>query len=312
MEKEFTISTSPHIFSRPNTPAIMRHALLALLPAICAGVYFFGHRAVLLIAVTALTCVLAEAVFQKLRGKRPTISDGSALLTGVLLSLCLPPAVPLWAAALGGAVAIILGKQIFGGLGHNVFNPALVGRAFLLISFPKFMTSWSKPVGLDTVTTATPLGLMKFDHAQTPVLDLLMGRVSGSLGETAALCIIAGGAYLLIKKYMGWRVPLGFLGSVALVGFIFNRVDPSIYPSAAFHLFSGGLMLGAVFMATDPVTTPITKKGRWIFGIGCGLIVIIIRSFGGMPEGVTFSILFMNAATPLLNMITKPKRYGVR
>jgi len=195
-------------------------------------------------------------------------------------------------------------------LGHNVFNPALVGRAFLLISFPKFMTSWSNPAGLDAVTTATPLGLVKFDHIQTPALDLLLGRVGGSLGETASLCIIAGSIYLLIRKYMGWRIPLGFLGSVALLGFIFNRVNPSVYPSAAFHLFSGGLMLGAVFMATDPVTTPITKKGRWIFGIGCGLIVIIIRLFGGMPEGVTFSILLMNGATPLLNMITKPKRFG--
>lgn len=288
----------------------MRNVLLALLPAVGASVYFFGLRALFLVAVSGATCVVSEAAFQKLRKKPITITDGSALVTGVLLALVLPPGLPLWAAALGSAVAIILGKQIFGGLGHNIFNPALVGRAFLLVTFPKFMTSWIKPISLDAVTTATPLGLMKFDGIQTGLYDLFLGNVSGSLGETSALCIIIGGAYLFIRKCMDWRIPVGFLGSVALLGWIFSMVDSSRFPSAGFHLLSGGLMIGAIFMATDPVTTPVTKVGRWIFGLGCGIIVVIIRLFGGMPEGVTFTILIMNAATPLVNIVTKPRRFG--
>jgi len=293
-----------------GTPKIMRHVLIALLPAVCASIYLFKLKAVLLIAVTGATCLIVEAMFQKLRRKPVTITDGSALVTGVLLALVFPPNLPLWIAVLGGAVAIILGKQIFGGLGHNIFNPALVARAFLLVSFPAFMTSWINPISLDAVTAATPLGLMKFGHVQTPTLNLFMGNVSGSLGETSALCIILGGIYLVAKKCMGWRIPVGFLGSAALLGWIFNKANPGAFPPVDFHLFSGGLMLGAIFMATDPVTNPVTKIGSWIFGIGCGALVIIIRLFGGMPEGVTFSILIMNAITPLINVFTKPRRFG--
>jgi len=310
MAEKYTVSTAPHIFNKTTTPQIMRQVLFALVPVVLAGVYFFRARAGLLIVVSVAACILTEAVFQKLRQKPITISDGSAVLTGVLLALVLPPAVPLWVVGLGGVVAIILGKQIFGGLGHNIFNPALVGRAFLLITFPKFMTTWTKPVSLDAVTTATPLGLMKFDHIQTSIADLFMGNVSGSLGETSAIAIILGGLYLIIRKFMGWRVPVGFLGSVVLLGWIFNRADAVNFPSVAFHLFSGGLMLGAIFMATDPVTSPVTKLGRWVFGIGCGVIVVIIRLLGGMPEGVTFAILLMNAATPLINALTRPRRFG--
>lgn len=310
MESNYTISPPPHIFAKLTTPKIMYHVLLALVPTVLASAYFFRARAGLLIIVSVAACILTEAAFQKLRQKPVTIGDGSAVLTGLLLALVLPPAVPLWVAGLGGVVAIILGKQIFGGLGHNIFNPALVGRAFLLIAFPKFMTTWTKPISLDAVTTATPLGLMKFDHIQTSITELFMGNVSGSLGETSALAIILGGLYLIIRKFMGWRVPVGFLGSAALLGFIFNRIDPVNFPSLTFHLFSGGLMLGAIFMATDPVTSPVTKLGRWFFGIGCGVIVVIIRLLGGMPEGVTFAILLMNAATPLVNMLTRPRRFG--
>ena len=310
MAEKYTVSAAPHIFNKITTPQIMRQVLFALVPAVLASVYFFRARAGLLIIVSVAACILTEAAFQKLRQKPATIADGSAVLTGLLLALVLPPAAPLWVVGLGGIIAIVLGKQIFGGLGHNIFNPALVGRAFLLIAFPKLMTTWTKPISLDAVTSATPLGLMKFDHIQTSIADLFVGNVSGSLGETSALAIILGGLYLLIRKFMGWRVPVGFLGSVVLLGWIFNRVDAVNFPSASFHLFSGGLMLGAIFMATDPVTNPVTKLGRWIFGIGCGVIVVIIRLLGGMPEGVTFAILIMNAATPLVNMLTRPRRFG--
>jgi len=310
MGNKYRISPSPHAFSKLTTPAIMRNVLLALLPAVGASIYFFRLRAVLIIAVSCLASILSEAVFQKLRKRQITLTNGSALVTGLLLALVLPPGLPLWMAAVGAVTAIILGKQIFGGIGSNIFNPVLVGRAFLLITFPRFMTSWIKPLSLDAVTTATPLGLVKFSQAQTPLADLFFGNVSGSLGETSALCIIIGGAYLLLRKCMDWRIPAGFLGSAALLGWLSNMANPNAFPSCGFHLLSGGLLIGALFMATDPVTSPVTKMGRWAFGAGCGVIVIIIRLFGGMPEGVTFAILLMNAATPLVNIITRPRRFG--
>ena len=311
MEGKYTISAPPHMFASLTSKKIMYQVLFALLPAIAASIYFFRLRAVLLIAVSSVSCLLTEAVFQKLRRRPVTVTDGSALVTGILLALVLPPGLPIWIAILGGAIAIVFGKQLFGGLGHNIFNPALVGRAFLLVAFPRFMTSWVMPISLDTVTTATPLGLMKFEHIQTSLMNLFLGNVSGSLGETSSLSIIIGGIYLIARKYMCWRIPAGFLGSAAVLGWIFHRVNPAIYPSVGFYLFSGGLMLGAIFMATDPVTSPVTKVGRWIFGIGCGIILIVIRLFGGMPEGVTFCILIMNATNPLINMFIKPRRFGV-
>lgn len=310
MEKNYILSAPPHIYGRLTTKKIMYHVLLALLPVIVVSIYFFRLRAVLLIMASSGSCLLSEAIFQKLSKRPVTITDGSALVTGVLLALVLPPGLPIWIAILGGVVATVFGKQLFGGLGHNIFNPALVGRAFLLIAFPTFMTSWINPISLDAVTTATPLGLMKFEHIHTPLINLFLGNVSGSFGETSSLCIIIGGIYLIVRKFMGWRIPIGFLGSVAVLGWIFHRIDPVNFPSASFHLFSGGLMLGAIFMATDPVTSPVTKAGRWIFSIGCGIILVVIRLFGGMPEGVTFSILIMNAATPLINMSVRPRRFG--
>jgi electron transport complex protein RnfD len=288
----------------------MYQVAVSLVPVIAASCYFFGLRALLLIVVSCASCYALETLFQTLRKKPVTVADGSALVTGILFALILPPTAPLWMAMLGGAVAIIIGKQIFGGLGHNIFNPALVGRAFLLIAFPTFMTSWVTPYKLDAVTTATPLGLMKFEHVVTPVSDLFLGTVSGSLGETSSLCILIGGICLVALRALDWRIPVGYLGSVAVMGFIFHRVNPAAFPSAGFHLCSGGLMLGAVYMATDPVTSPITRGGKWFFSVGCGVIVVLIRLFGGMPEGVTFSILIMNAATPLINRLMKPRRFG--
>jgi electron transport complex protein RnfD len=310
MNNGYRISASPHTFSQRSTKGIMYQVAVSLLPVIGASLYFFKSRAFILIIVSCASCYATEALFQAVRKKPVTVADGSALVTGVLLALILPPTAPIWMAMVGGVVAIVFGKQIFGGLGHNIFNPALVGRAFLLIAFPTFMTSWVHPFKLDAVTTATPLGLMKFEHVATPVHDLFLGTVSGSLGETSSLCILLGGLCLVALRSLDWRIPIGYLGSVAVLGFIFSRVNPAVFPSVGFHLFSGGLMLGAVYMATDPVTSPITRRGKWIFGIGCGIILVIIRLFGGMPEGVTFSILIMNAVTPLINMWVKPRQFG--
>ena len=284
--------------------------IIALSPAVAASIYFFRLRAVELIAVCSLSSVVAEYLFLKIRD-RDISREPSALLTGILLALTLPPSFPLWAAVLGAIFAIIIGKQIFGGLGYNIFNPALVGRAFLVATFPVLMTSWVNPFTLDAVTTATPLGLLKFQSQSTPLLPLFLGNVSGSLGETSSLALLIGAGYLMIKKYIDWRIPLSYLFTVALLSTIFYLINP-LYGTPLFHLVAGGLMIGALFMATDPVTTPLAKQGRWIFGLGAGIIVVIIRNWGGYPEGVMFSILLMNAFTPLLDRYIKPKVFGGR
>ncbi len=239
------------------------------------------------------------------------MNEPSALLTGILLALTLPPSFPLWAAVLGTIFAIIIGKQIFGGLGYNIFNPALIGRAFLVATFPVLMTSWVNPFTIDAVTTATPLGLLRFQSQSTPLLPLFLGNVSGSLGETSALALLIGGAFLLIKKHIDWRTPLAYLLTVALMSGIFYLINP-LYGSPLLHLLAGGLMIGVFFMATDPVTTPLAKQGRWLFGLGAGAIVVIIRNWGGYAEGVMFSILLMNAFTPLLDRYIKPRVLGGR
>jgi electron transport complex protein RnfD len=213
-------------------------------------------------------------------------------------------------AALGSVVAIGLGKQIFGGLGFNIFNPALLARAFLMAAFPALLTKWTHPITLNAVTGATPLGLMKFDKVVTPYMDMFLGNIPGSLGETSALAILIGAVYLFARGYADWRIPVGFLATALLLGGAFYLSDSTAYPAPLFHMFGGGMMIGALFMATDPVTTPVTKRGRWIFGIGCGLFVIIIRTWSGLPEGVMYSILLMNCLTPLLNRYTRPRRFG--
>ena len=265
-----------------------------------AGIYF-GFRALSLVIITSLAAVLTEAIFQKLRNKPITIADGSALVTGMLLALNLPPGLPYWMAVVGAVVAISLGKQIYGGLGANPFNPALIGRVFLMITFTTPMTTWINPI--DGMTGATPLSLMKMEGISTDYTKLLLGNSGGSLGETSALLIIIGGLYLIYKGYVDWTIPASYLGSVALFVAILGQ-DP------VFHLLSGGLMLGAFFMATDMVTTPLSKFGKVIFGIGAGVFTVLIRVYGGYPEGVSFSILLMNAFTPLINRFTVPKIYG--
>ncbi|OQX56414.1 MAG: electron transporter RnfD [Candidatus Cloacimonas sp. 4484_209] len=312
MKGKLIVSVSPHQKERLNTPKIMRGVIYALIPTVIASIYYFKLRAFLLIIVCIAGTILTEAVFQKLRKKPVTIYDGSALLTGLLLALVLPPAIPLWAGFLGAVMAIVLGKQLFGGLGQNIFNPALIGRAFLMAAFPVMLTHWIKPGTFDVISTATPLAMMKFDHKVTSTLFLLLGNTGGSLGETSAIALIIGAIFLLIKKYMDWRIPLSYIGTVFVLSSILHLIKPVSYASPLFHLFAGGLMIGALFMATDPVTTPITKKGRYIFGIGAGLLVIIIRNWGGLPEGVMYSILLMNAFTPLINRYTTPVQFGGR
>jgi len=312
MKENLVISISPHQKEKADTASVMRGVILALIPAVIASIYYFKLRAFLLIIVCIFGTVITEAVFQKLRKKQITISDGSALLTGLLLALVLPPSLPLWAGFLGAVMAIVIGKQIFGGLGQNIFNPALIGRAFLMATFPVMLTTWIKPGIFDAVSTATPLSMMKFDHNITSTFHLFLGNTGGSLGETCALALIIGAIFLLIKKYMDWRIPLSYLGTVLVLSSILYLIKPTSYVSPLFHLFAGGLMLGALFMATDPVTSPVTKKGRYIFGIGCGILVIIIRTWGGLPEGVMYSILLMNAFTPLINRYTVPVQFGGR
>lgn len=302
-ENLLIVSSSPHLHSANKVSTAMRDVSIALLPALVGAVYFFGMAAATVILTCVIAALLSEVIAQKIMHREVTINDGSAVVTGLLLAFCLPPTIPWWIAAIGSAVAIIIGKQFFGGLGCNIFNPALIGRAFLVASWPVVMTTWVTP--LDGVTTATPLGIIKEGLSeQLPSLgQLFMGNVAGCLGETSALALIVGGLYLLYKGHIDWRIPFSYLGTVFVVTAVVGA-DPF------FHLLSGGLMLGAFFMATDWVTSPITKKGRLIFGIGCGLLTVLIRLMGGYPEGVCYSILLMNLATPLIDRYTKARVFG--
>jgi len=311
MKDSLYISPGPHIFAKGSMPRAMRDVIVALIPAIFASIYFFRIRAVLLLIVSIVSCVVFEAVIQALMKRKITVWDSSAIVTGILFAMNMPPSLPIWTCVLGCFVAIGLAKQLFGGLGNNIFNPVFLGRAFLAAAFPTLMTTWNNPVTLDAVTGATPLGMVKFSHdLSVNYKDLFIGNVSGSVGETSALALIIGGIYLLMRKAIDWRIPLSYIGTVFVIGTITNAVAPMTYAGGLFHVLAGGLLIGAIFMATDPVTSPITKKGRWIFGSGCGVITMVIRLWGGLPEGVMYSVLLMNAVTPLLNRSTRPRRYG--
>ncbi len=309
---KLSISVSPHIFSNRDTKSMMKGVLGALIPATLAALYFYRMAALLVILSSVAGCVLTEILMQKLRKRTIRINDYSALLTGVLLALVLPPATPLWMSFLAGIFAISIGNEIFGGIGFNIFNPALLARAFLMAAFPVTMTTWSQPFTLDAVSTATPLGLAKFEHLSTSYMELILGNIGGCIGETSAIALVIGGAFLLYKKIIDFRIPAAYIGTVVVFSGIMHIISPGTYLSPVFHVLAGGLLLGAFFMATDPVTTPVTSRGRWIFGIGCGLVTMIIRFWGGLPEGVMYSILFMNALTPLINRVTRPKRYGIQ
>jgi electron transport complex protein RnfD len=326
-DARLVLRTSPHDRGVADTPSIMRDVLLALVPITLAAVFYFGVAAVLVIGGAVAGCLATEAFFAP-RGRRlASLRDWSALLTGLLLGLTLPPSFPVWMAFLGGVAAIGMGKVVWGGLGHNLFNPALVGRAFLQAAFPTAITTWS-PQGsrelavyasnlavpfmkapVDAVTTATPLGLMKFQGLDTPLWDLVIGDTPGSLGETSALLILLGGLYLLRKRAFDWRIPAGILLSVAVFSaLVWLLADGK--PAPWFMLGSGGLMLGAIFMATDPVTSPMAPIGTWIYAVGIGVLVVLIRLWGGLPEGVMYAVLLMNAATPLINRGFQPTPFG--
>jgi electron transport complex protein RnfD len=308
------VSSSPHFLADESIPKIMHNVVMALFPAIAASVYYFGPRALLLVAVSVAASLATEYAFQKIRGKPIKIHDGSAIITGILLALTLPPGFSIFGAVLGAFFAVGIGKQLFGGLGYNIFNPALLGRAFLMATYPVLTTTWVEPRTIekvvDAVTAATPLALLKFEQVGTPLMDLLTGATAGSLGETSVVAILIGGLYLRYKGYINWKLPLGYLGSIAFFSGIFWLYDPSKYASPLFHIMAGGAMLGAWFMVTDMVTSPTTPRGQWIFVVCAGLLAVIIRIFGGLPEGVMYSILFMNAFVPLINRHTRPKVFG--
>jgi electron transport complex protein RnfD len=322
------ITAAPHVRSDESTTLIMWSVVLSLLPVTAASVWFFGPSALLVIAASVTGCLLTERLFG---GQRNSISDGSAMITGLLLGLCLPAGFPLWMAFLGGVFGIGFGKIIFGGLGQNIFNPALLGRAFLQAAFPVAITTWPArtadwwalrgdnfavpllTASADAVTGATPLGELKFsdDPVIAPLLDLFLGTTGGSLGETSALLILLGGIYLAIRGHLNWHIPVSILVSVFAFSGLFYLLGLSPF-SPGFMLFSGGLMLGAWYMATDMVTSPITDAGCWIFGISIGLLVVIILIWGGLPEGVMYAILLMNALVPFINRATQPRKFGGR
>jgi electron transport complex protein RnfD len=321
------VSASPHIRGGDSTPAIMWSVVASLVPVVASAVYVFGPSAlfVLLASVAGAVCVewfFGPTGFAGLR-------DGSGVITGVLLGLTLPPGLPLWMAFVGGAFGIGFGKIVFGGLGQNVFNPALLGRAFLQAAFPAALTTWPvrggswwalcgdnfalplmSPRTADAISGATPLGLMKFEQTATPAVELMLGTTSGSVGETGGLVILACGVYLAARKHLEWRIPASILGTVALLSFVLHWAGPERYPGPLFTLFSGGLMLGAVFMATDMVTSPVTHLGCVVFGVGVGLLVVVIRFWGGLSEGVMYAILLMNALVPFINRATQPRVFG--
>ena len=319
-----TVSPSPHIHSDDSTQKIMYRVVYAMIPALAWSVFVFGLDALRVTLIAVAACLAFEYIIQKYLLKiKPVITDGSALITGILLAFNVPSNLPWWIIVVGSLVSVGIAKLSFGGLGNNIFNPALVGRIFMLISFPVQMTSW--PVnarsGIDAVTSATPLSIIKEGISNgTPIseitqklpttFDMLLGNIGGSLGEISALLLIVGGLYMLWKKVITWHIPVSIILTVAVVAAIFWMINPTTYINPVYHVLTGGLMLGAIFMATDMVTSPMNPKGQIIYGVGIGLITISIRMFGAYPEGISFAILIMNAVTPLINTYVKPKRFG--
>jgi len=339
-QPKIDIRTSPYIRKAPTVAEIMRNVVYALLPLAAYAIYQFGISALALMIVIVLSCTSTEHLFCKLSDKKTTIGDASAIITGLLLTMTLPPGFPLWMGAIAGFVAIAMGKILFGGIGFNVFNPALVGRAFIQAAFPVSITTWTpalasnrfiefipsslaapfmKPVStsewvsqvsIDGFSGATPLALMKFQGIMSDSTDLFLGLTAGSTGETSSLLILICGAYLVYKKMLDWRIPAAVIFGTALTAECFYILDPTKYPTAGFMLFSGGLMFAAVFMASDMVASPVTPKGIFVFGLLVGFLTVLIRLFGGLTEAVMYAILFGNAATPLIESYTQPRIYG--
>lgn len=327
MANLLTISGSPHDYSDQSTKKIMWGVIIALVPTMLVSFWYFGLGAIYITLTSVIACVLFEYLIQKyLLKQEPTITDGSAIITGILLALNVPSNLPIWMIIIGALVAIGVAKMTYGGLGKNPFNPALIGRVFLLMSFPVNMTSWPLPsvnrtAFLDAVTGPTALGTIKEGIAKGETIqqlmhnipsytDMFIGNMGGSLGEVSALAIILGGLFMLFRKIISWHIPVSFILTVfAFTGILF-LIDDTKYVDPVFHLLTGGLMLGAVFMATDMVTSPMTKSGMLLFGFGCGLLTVLIRVWGAYPEGVSFAILIMNALVPLINKGFKPKKFG--
>jgi electron transport complex protein RnfD len=312
-EARLLVSSSPHIRDRASTRTLMLDVIIALLPSLIASTLLFGIRSLTLTLVTVAVAVLAESIARRVMKREDTIGDLSAVVTGMLLAFNLPPTLPYWMAAIGAVVAVVVVKQLFGGLGENFVNPALVGRVVLMISFPVAMTRWTVLSGADVVSTATPLAQLKAAVASGSAvpgtgslpgyLDLLLGTHAGSLGEVSVLALLVGAAYLLARRVIAPWAPLAFIGTVGLVSWIAGQ--PPLY-----HMLSGGLILGAFFMATDYTTSPLTWKGKLVFGFGCGLLTAVIRLFGGMDEGVSYSILLLNILTPHIDKWTRPVPLG--
>ncbi|HOJ11231.1 MAG TPA: RnfABCDGE type electron transport complex subunit D [Clostridiales bacterium] len=314
MGNTLILSSSPHIRGRDTTQRIMIDVVIALVPAIISGVRFFGPRVLAVLLTTVVSCVLWEYLSEKAMKRRITISDFSAVVTGVLLALNLPPSIPLWIAAVGGFVAIVLIKQLFGGIGQNFMNPALGARVILMLSWTQQMTNWTNPLAPDAVSSATPLAVLKKGHeivdmVRPDYLQFFLGHAVGSIGETSVLALLIGGLYLIYRKVISPVIPLSFIGSAALFGWIFGGNTP-FTGDFLYHILAGGIILGAFFMATDYSTSPVTTKGRIIMGIGCGIITSIIRLYANYPEGVSFAILLMNVLTPMIDKYTIPATFG--
>ncbi|MDR3289375.1 MAG: RnfABCDGE type electron transport complex subunit D [Peptococcaceae bacterium] len=318
---QLIVSSSPHILSNDSTQKIMWTVVAALMPAVIFAVYYFGVPAFRTLLAGSLSALIFEALVQKIRKKRVTVSDGSALLCGLLLAMCLPPAVPLFVPIIGSFIAIVIAKHSMGGLGQNIFNPAHIGRAALMVSWPVAMTTWTKmPSVIDTVTSATPLNILKqqgyealiqtFGSQSDMYTALFLGFRNGSIGETSVLLLVIGGIILIYKRYIDWVAPVFMIGTVGILTWAFGGSNGLFSGDPLFHMMAGGLVIGAFFMITDYVTTPITRKGKIIFAVGAGAITVLIRLLGGYPEGVCYSILLMNCVTPLIDRFIQPAQYG--
>jgi electron transport complex protein RnfD len=313
MKNKLIVYVSPHLHKDESITKIMWMVVLSLLPVGIAGVIIFGRSALWVICLGIISALMSEGILQILTKRKVTFFDGSAFLTGLLLAYNLPPQVPFWLPIVGSFFAIAIGKQIFGGLGQNIFNPALAGRVFLMASWPKYMTTFTRPLNYDAITSATPLALLKEGRVLENISywDLFLGKRGGCIGEVCILALLLGAALLFLKGYISWHIPLTYIFTVGALTYIFG--PKGLFTGDwLFHILSGGLILGAFFMATDYVTSPLTRKGQLIFGMGCGLITAVIRLWGGYPEGVSYAILMMNAATPIIDRYTKNRIYGTK
>lgn len=310
-KKKLTVSASPHLRSPSTASGIMLDVIIALIPALIAGVAMFGWRVLAVCGVSVASAVLTEFVVRKIMRRSTTIGDFSAVVTGLILAFNLPATIPLWIAALGAVIAIAFVKQAFGGIGQNFVNPAIGARIILIVSFPAAMSDWAAPLawrGIDAATGATPLAVLKGAEGELPGLfNMFFGARPGSLGEVCAIALLIGGLYLLMRRVISPAIPLSFIGTVAVIMLIYYKGD---FGSVAYQLLAGGLLLGAIFMATDYSTSPINLKGKIIFGIGCGIFTCVIRLFGSLPEGVSFAILLMNILVPHIENLTTPKPFG--